>query len=204
MTDDERLKALREACSAAHRMQSYIEAEIAVAEARVTDPVARAEKAEAEVARLKSASVAETQRFIDEVEHHQKTADVAMRRTLKAEEEVKALRALCGEAAESLDGVFSKVFGVDANEPRYKLVMRLRGAAKGVSKKPVEEVATSLTSTGYYLRADGDKLYHSHNGIDWTEAENMLPSGGRRRVKLHGKVLVEAANGNWEEVKPCT
>jgi hypothetical protein len=123
------------------------------------DPVARAERAEAEVARLKSASVAETQRFIDEVEHHQKTADVAMRRTLSAEEKlaamtqerdewitcareqtvalktkVKSLRALCGEAAELMAETRTHGCLVPGESIRSMsdMATRLREAAKEV------------------------------------------------------------------------
>jgi hypothetical protein len=52
----------------------------------------------------------------------QETADVAMRRTLAAEEQMKDLRMLCGEAAESLD---------EAVRYGGKLTARLREVTDG-------------------------------------------------------------------------
>jgi predicted DNA-binding transcriptional regulator AlpA len=59
-------------------------------------------KLKAKVAGLEAELSKQRIGWLDDVTRLQTTADVAMRRTLKAEEEVKALRALCGEVAEWL------------------------------------------------------------------------------------------------------
>jgi chromosome segregation ATPase len=162
------------------------------------------DKAEAEVVRLEAAMergdvqlreendrgnrlVMENSKLKDELTRLTETADVAMRRTLAAEEQMKDLRMLCGEAAESLD---------EAVRYGGKLTARLREVTDGNLPPPEPRSAPP----GCMI--SGNNMVYSDDGITWTRVEELPAECGRRRVRAGHKVFIELANVGWQEYHP--